>query len=121
MIEIGIDSFAALFPDTATGRTLTGVDRVANLLEEVEAADHAGLDVFGIGEHHRAEFLDSAPAILLAAAAARTKPAAIPTRSPHSLLKTSCSRSRVMPGCCPGSAARPDAMQWPTSCAISAP
>ena len=73
MIEIGIDSFAALFPDTATGRTLTGADRVANLLEEVEAADHAGLDVFGIGEHHRAEFLDSAPAILLAAAAARTK------------------------------------------------
>ena len=73
MIEIGIDSFAALSPDTATGRTLTGADRVANLLEEVEAADHAGLDVFGIGEHHRAEFLDSAPAILLAAAAAQTK------------------------------------------------
>ena len=73
MIEIGIDSFAALFPDTATGRTLTGTDRVANLLEEVEAADHAGLDVFGIGEHHRAEFLDSAPALLLAAAATRTQ------------------------------------------------
>ncbi len=72
MIEIGIDSFAALFPDVATGRTLTGAERVANLLEEVEAADRAGLDVFGIGEHHRAEFLDSAPAILLAAAAART-------------------------------------------------
>ena len=73
MIEIGVDSFAALFPDTATGRMLTGAERVANLLEEVEVADHAGLDVFGIGEHHRAEFLDSAPAILLAAAAARTK------------------------------------------------
>ncbi len=72
MIEIGIDSFAALFPGTAIGRTLTAADRVVNLLEEVEAADHAGLDVFGIGEHHRAEFLDSAPAILLAAAAART-------------------------------------------------
>lgn len=72
MIEIGVDSFAALFPDTATGRTLTGAERVANLLKEVEAADRAGLDVFGIGEHHRAEFLDSAPAILLAAAAART-------------------------------------------------
>ena len=73
MIEIGIDSFAALFPDIATGRTLTGADRVANLLEEVEAPDHAGLDVFGIGEHHRVEFLDSAPAILLAGAAARTE------------------------------------------------
>ena len=73
MIEIGIDSFAALFPDIAAGQPLTAADRVANLLEEVEAGDHAGLDVFGVGEHHRAEFLDSAPAILLAAAAARTK------------------------------------------------
>jgi alkanesulfonate monooxygenase SsuD/methylene tetrahydromethanopterin reductase-like flavin-dependent oxidoreductase (luciferase family) len=72
LIEIGIDSFAALFPDTATGRTLARAGRVANLLEEVEAADGAGLDVFGIGEHHRAEFLDLAPAILLAAAAVRT-------------------------------------------------
>jgi probable LLM family oxidoreductase len=72
VIEIGIDSFAALFPDRTTGRTLSGTQRVANLLEEVEAADRVGLDVFGIGEHHRSEFLDSAPAILLAAAAART-------------------------------------------------
>ena len=45
---------------------------MANLIEEVEVADLVGLDVFGIGEHHRAEFLDSAPAIILAAAAART-------------------------------------------------
>ena len=72
MMEIGVDSFAALFPEPATGRTFSGTERVANLLQEVEAADRAGLDVFGIGEHHRAEFLDSAPAILLAAAAART-------------------------------------------------
>ena len=73
MIEIGVDSFAALFPESATGRSLTGTERVANLLDEVETADRVGLDVFGIGEHHRAEFLDSAPAILLAAAAARTR------------------------------------------------
>ena len=44
-----------------------------HLLEEIELADKVGLDVFGIGEHHRAEFLDSAPAVILAAAAARTK------------------------------------------------
>jgi probable LLM family oxidoreductase len=72
-MEIGIDSFAAILPDPATGRTLSPTERLANLLEEVEEADQAGLDLFGVGEHHRPEFLDSAPAIILAAAAARTK------------------------------------------------
>lgn len=71
-MEIGVDSFAAIFPDPATGRPPRAVDRIADLLEEIETADRVGLDVFGIGEHHRAEFLDSAPAIILAAAAART-------------------------------------------------
>src|SRR6202166_4449994 len=73
MIEIGIDSFAATFPDPATGRTLPAADRMEKLLAEVETADRFGLDVFGIGEHHREEFLDSAPAVILAAVAARTK------------------------------------------------
>jgi probable LLM family oxidoreductase len=72
-MEIGIDSFAAILPDPATGLLPSATDRMADLLEEVEVADRVGLDVFGIGEHHRAEFLDSAPAIILAAAAARTK------------------------------------------------
>ncbi|MGI6246866.1 MAG: Atu2307/SP_0267 family LLM class monooxygenase [Pseudochelatococcus sp.] len=71
-MEIGIDSFAAILPDPATGRLPSATDRMAELIEEVEIADRVGLDVFGIGEHHRAEFLDSAPAIILAAAAART-------------------------------------------------
>ncbi len=71
-MQIGIDSFAALLPDPATGAIMSGADRMANLLEEVEIADRSGLDTFGIGEHHRPEFLDSAPAIILAAAAART-------------------------------------------------
>jgi probable LLM family oxidoreductase len=71
-MEIGIDSFAAILPDPATGKSPSPTDRMANLLEEVEAADRVGLDLFGIGEHHRVEFLDSAPAIILAAAAART-------------------------------------------------
>ena len=71
-MEIGIDSFAAILPDPATGRLPSATDRMADLLDEVETADRAGLDVFGIGEHHRAEFLDSAPAIILAAAAACT-------------------------------------------------
>src|ERR1700674_3266527 len=72
-MQIGIDSFAAAISDPATGLTLSPVERMQNLLEEIELADQVGLDVFGIGEHHRAEFLDSAPDVILAAAAARTK------------------------------------------------
>ncbi|WP_185982552.1 Atu2307/SP_0267 family LLM class monooxygenase [Aureimonas mangrovi] len=72
-MEIGIDSFAAILPDPATGKHPAAVERMAHLLDEVETADRVGLDVFGIGEHHRAEFLDSAPAVILAAAAARTE------------------------------------------------
>jgi probable LLM family oxidoreductase len=71
-MEIGIDSFAAILPDPATGALPAATDRMAELLDEIEVADRVGLDVFGVGEHHRAEFLDSAPVIILAAAAART-------------------------------------------------
>src|SRR6204780_1205733 len=73
MMQIGIDSFAAAISDPATGLTLSPVERMQHLLEEIELADQVGLEVFGIGEHHRAEFLDSAPAVILAAAAARTR------------------------------------------------
>src|SRR5437899_9617800 len=72
-IQIGIDSFVSAVADPATGLTMTSVERMRNLLEEVERADQVGLDVFGVGEHHRREFFDSAPAVILAAAAARTK------------------------------------------------
>ena len=72
-MQIGVDSFAAAISDPATGLTLDPVERMQNLLEEMELADQVGLDVFGIGEHHRAEFLDSAPVVILAAAAGRTK------------------------------------------------
>ncbi len=72
-MEIGIDSFAMLLPDPATGRLQSAVDRMESVLAEVELADHVGLDVFGMGEHHRSNALDSAPAVILAAAAARTK------------------------------------------------
>jgi probable LLM family oxidoreductase len=71
-VEIGIDSFAANVPDPATGRLVAPAARMADLLDEILVADRVGLDVFGIGEHHRPEFLDSAPAVILAAAAART-------------------------------------------------
>jgi probable LLM family oxidoreductase len=72
-MEIGVDSFAIAISDPVTGLATKPVDRLHQLLDEIELADKAGLDVFGIGEHHRAEFLDSAPAIILAAAASRTK------------------------------------------------
>jgi len=72
-MQIGIDSFAANTPDPATGIMIPSAQRLANLLAEIELADRVGLDVFGLGEHHRADFLDSAPAVILAAAAARTK------------------------------------------------
>jgi probable LLM family oxidoreductase len=70
-MEIGIDSFASAM--YGTNNSLSGVDAMAQLLERIELADLAGLDVFGIGEHHKKEFLDSATAVILAAAAARTK------------------------------------------------
>jgi len=72
-MQIGIDSFAAAISDPVTGLTLSPAERMQHLLEEIALADQVGLDVFGIGEHHRAEFLDSAPVVILAAAAARTK------------------------------------------------
>src|SRR3982751_1021876 len=70
-MEIGIDSFAAQFDETGAA----GLDdhhALSLLLDRIEQADKMGLDVFGIGEHHRKEFLDSAPAIILVAAVART-------------------------------------------------
>lgn len=72
-VQIGLDSFVATAPDPVTGVRLDPAKRLANLLEEVALADRTGVDVFGIGEHHREGFADSAPAVLLAAAAARTE------------------------------------------------
>ena len=69
-MEIGIDSFAAAHNESS--RAVSESERLRNLIEEIEYADQAGLDVFGIGEHHRKDFLDSAPPIILAAAASRT-------------------------------------------------
>jgi probable LLM family oxidoreductase len=71
MIEIGIDSFAsAMYGDN---NRLSPVEAMEQLLQRIEFADQVGLDVFGIGEHHKKEFLDSATTVILSAAAARTK------------------------------------------------
>jgi probable LLM family oxidoreductase len=69
-MQIGIDSFAAAYDDASLA--VNPSDRLRNLVEQIEYADQVGLDVFGIGEHHRRDYLDSAPAVILGAAAART-------------------------------------------------
>jgi probable LLM family oxidoreductase len=71
-MELGIYSFGETAPDPH-GVTVGTVQRLRDLLEEVELADQVGLDVFGVGEHHRADYSVSAPAVVLAAAAARTR------------------------------------------------
>jgi probable LLM family oxidoreductase len=71
--EIGLYSFAELTPDPQTGQKLSPEQRLKDLLEEIELADQVGLDVYGLGEHHRSEYLASSPVTILAAAASRTK------------------------------------------------
>ena len=70
-MQIGIDSFAAAYDESS--RAVPPSERLRNLVEQIEHADDVGLDVFGIGEHHRQEYLDAAPAVILGAAAARTR------------------------------------------------
>src|SRR5690606_7287999 len=72
-MEIGVFTCVETTPDPETGRVLSPLERMRNLLEEIELADEVGLDVFGVGEHHRPEYVVSSPAVVLAAAAARTK------------------------------------------------
>src|SRR5262252_879731 len=72
-MEIGLDSFVAATIDPKTGQAIEPARHLRELLEAIALADQVGLDVFGIGEHHKREFLDSAPAVILAAAAARTR------------------------------------------------
>lgn len=70
-MQVGIDSFAAAFDETS--RAVNPSERLQDLVKQIERADQVGLDAFGVGEHHRRDFLDSAPAVILGAAAARTQ------------------------------------------------
>jgi probable LLM family oxidoreductase len=72
-MELGVYTFAETTPDPATGQTVSAEQRLSDLMEEIELADQVGLDVFGVGEHHRPDFVVSSPAVVLAAAATRTK------------------------------------------------
>src|SRR3989441_13223762 len=78
-MQLGIYNFGEMTPDPQTGRTIGARERLRRLVEEIELADRLGLDVFGVGEHHRAEFVVSAPAAVLAAAATRTTRIPLPS------------------------------------------
>lgn len=71
-MELGITTFAETHADPVTGEVISHGDRLRQVLEEVTVAEDVGLDVYGIGEHHRADFASSAPAVVMAAAAGRT-------------------------------------------------
>jgi alkanesulfonate monooxygenase SsuD/methylene tetrahydromethanopterin reductase-like flavin-dependent oxidoreductase (luciferase family) len=70
-MQVGVDSFAAAFDENS--RAVNPAERLRQLVQQIEHADDVGLDAFGVGEHHRREFLDSAPAVIPGAAAARTQ------------------------------------------------
>ncbi|MFT4181326.1 MAG: LLM class flavin-dependent oxidoreductase [Rhizobium sp.] len=72
-MELGVYTFADVNPDPALNKGEEAARRLKNLIEEIELADQVGLDVFGLGEHHRPDYAASAPAVALAAAATRTK------------------------------------------------
>lgn len=72
-MEIGVYTFADVATDPVTGNTISFHQRIRNLMEEIELADQVGLDVFAVGEHHRPDYAVSAPAVILGAAAERTK------------------------------------------------
>lgn len=72
-MELGIYTFAEVMPDPQTGQSVSPAQRLRDLIEEIELAEQVGLDVFGVGEHHRREFAVSSPAVVLAAAAEHTQ------------------------------------------------
>src|SRR5688500_15418656 len=72
-MQLGLYTFAETTPDPSTGLTVSPAQRLRDLIEEIELADQVGLEVFGVGEHHRPDYAVSAPAVVLAAAAERTK------------------------------------------------
>lgn len=73
MMEIGVSSFVETWPDVKTGEVISHAQRLREVIEEIVLADQVGLDVYGVGEHHRKDYAASSPAVVLAAAASQTK------------------------------------------------
>jgi len=84
-MEIGIDSFAAAFDENS--RAVSPAARLRHLIEQIDHADEVGLDAFGVGEHHRREFLDSAPTVIFGAAAVRTRRIRLASAAAHSFAR----------------------------------
>ncbi|MGG4093681.1 LLM class flavin-dependent oxidoreductase [Paenibacillus lautus] len=72
-MEIGVSSFVETWPDVTTGEVMSHAQRLREVVEEIVLADQVGLDVYGVGEHHRKDYAASSPAVVLAAAASQTK------------------------------------------------
>src|SRR3954471_19569017 len=72
-MELGIYTFAEITPDPVSGKKVSAYKRLTDVMEEINLAEQVGLDVFGVGEHHRPDFAVSSPVVVLAAAAARTR------------------------------------------------
>ncbi|KOR76058.1 LLM class flavin-dependent oxidoreductase [Paenibacillus solani] len=72
-MEIGVSSFVETWPDVKTGEVMSHAQRLREVVEEIVLADQVGLDVYGVGEHHRKDYAASSPAVVLAAAASQTK------------------------------------------------
>ena len=72
-MEIGVSTFVETTPDVKTGKVISHAERIREVVEEIVLADQVGLDVFGVGEHHREDFASSSPAVILSAAASQTK------------------------------------------------
>ena len=72
-MEIGISTFVETTPNVETGEVISHAQRIREVVEEIVLADQVGLDIFGVGEHHREDYACSSPAVLLAAAASQTK------------------------------------------------
>ena len=97
MVELGISTFGKTTELEGTGQTYSHAERIRQLVAEIELADKVGLDVYGIGEHHRADFAVSAPEIVLAAGAVNTKKirltsavSILSSMDPHSFVPTVC-------------------------------
>ncbi len=72
-MELGISTFVETSPDVVTGEVISHAQRIREVVEEIVLADQVGLDIFGVGEHHRKDYAASSPAVVLAAAASQTK------------------------------------------------
>ncbi|MFD2214617.1 LLM class flavin-dependent oxidoreductase [Metabacillus endolithicus] len=72
-MEIGVSTFVETTPDLKTGKAISHAERIREVVEEIVLADSVGLDVFGVGEHHREDFASSSPAVILSAAASQTR------------------------------------------------